>query len=54
MTVLNIVKNRHGIAFGIMPMLFLGEVGLYSALPKDPEGFNYSVINGIRKYYEEN
>jgi len=52
LTVLNVVKNRHGSAFGVLPMLFLGEIGLYSALPRDPEGFDYNQISNIKKYYE--
>jgi hypothetical protein len=53
MVVLNIVKNRHGQAFGVLPMLFSGEVGLYSPLPKDPTQFDYGILRLIVKYYEK-
>ena len=51
MTVINIIKNRYGQAFKVFPLLFLGELGLYSHLPPKAEDFDYEILNGIKKYY---
>ena len=53
MAVLNIIKNRHGEVAIAYPLLFIGEIGLYAHLPKDPKDFNYESLDKINelKYY---
>jgi len=49
--VLNIIKNRHGEAFAIFPLLFLGETGELFELPKKAEEFKIDELRKYRKYY---
>lgn len=51
LTVVNIVKNRHGSANGFVPLLFIGEVGDYEELPRDPNAFDYSILNTLKVHY---
>lgn len=49
--ILNIIKNRHGAAFGVFPLLFLGETGEMHELPKKAEDFNMDELKKYKKYY---
>lgn len=49
--ILNIIKNRHGAAFGVFPLLFLGETGQMFELPKRSEDFNMDELKKYKKYY---
>ena len=50
MLMLNIVKNRHGTMGRVYPLLFLGELGLFSHLPPKPENFDYDILNKFTHY----
>lgn len=49
--IMNVVKNRHGQAFTIFPLLFLGETGELSELPKKAEDYNLDDLKKYKKYY---
>jgi len=48
---LNVVKNRHGQAFTIFPLLFLGETGELFELPSRAEDYNLDNLKKYKKYY---
>ena len=50
MIALNIIKNRNGEANWVMPMIFLGEIGLYKDLDK-PENVKYQEISKIKPHF---
>lgn len=49
--ILNIIKNRHGEAFVIFPLLFLGETGELFELPDKAEKFDMDSLKKYKKYY---
>jgi len=49
--ILNIIKNRHGQAFTVFPLLFLGETGELFELPKKADDYNLDNLKKYTKYY---
>ena len=49
--ILNIIKNRHGEAFSVFPLLFLGETGELAELPRKASEYNLDNLKRYRKYY---
>ena len=46
MSVLNIIKHRYGQVALVFPLLFIGEIGLYSDLPSAKE-LDYGILEQI-------